>query len=281
MPWLPFKFDFQAAIEVGKPDKLNDFASLLTYYAMAHGNASISIVLVLFGVIAAHKINAGRILNRGNHFHRHTMLWYWICSKVLGYNKCKLMLVPIYSQFKLVLADTFAEYDYGADDYYEVVGEEEVALNTKPAREDTDCSTPQTVNIVISDTYPLTEKLLPPSCLKHETITLQRKTNEQTKARCYSPTLVKAVVDTVRTLPNGCRVNVFPTTNPKNTYMIVYKAFKTGGRDNIGSLYVYKQPNNESYWHFAEKGVRIYPRMVLRRIITRCFRQKSSVFSDL
>lgn len=110
------------------------------------------------------------------------------------------------------------------------------------------------VNIAISDTYPITEDMLPDSCyIFHPTFVIQRESNKKTRVRCYSPNLVHAVNDFVRNLPGTVEVHVFPTTNPKNTYRIVEDVFKTAGRDNIERLVVHTQPNSKKGdWTFSE-----------------------------
>ena len=258
---LPFLLDFQYTVVAPDSPTLDPLA-LVVYYAVRGGNVYIGVVLLFMIIAAFHRLNRSRTLNRGNRYHDHTMLWYWLCSKILGYGTCSLVRVPIATQFKLVLNDTFDKYDFG-----EITEESDkddlIEASPLPDSADFPSSSdqPGEVNLLISDTFPIGFELLPDVCRENAAVTVRRIANTTSFARRYSPKLVDDVTNVVRKLPQGSRVNVFATTNPKNTYEIVEKAFKTGGRDNLNALYVYKQQDGQSIdaWKFV-KAVKIYDR---------------------
>lgn len=61
-------------------------------------------------------------------------------------------------QFKLVIRDTFQEYDCGCDDKYKQTEHENILINEPVIDESTN-----TVNLVLSDTYPIDKELMPES----------------------------------------------------------------------------------------------------------------------
>lgn len=258
---LPFLLNFQYTVATSDNPPL-DPLDLVVYYAVQGGNVYIGVVLFFMIASMFHRMNEGRTLNRGNRYHEHTMIWYWLCSKVLGYGTCSLVRVPIATQFKLVLDDTFDKYDFG-DIAEEADEDAEIETSPSPNTTGFPSSSDQIrwVNLLISDTYPIIIDLLPDDCCENSTVIVRRMANKESFARRYSPKLVDSVTNVVRSLPQGSCVNVFATTNPKNTYEIINKVFKTGGRDNISALYVYKQQdgNSKDPWRFV-KAVRIYDR---------------------
>lgn len=124
--FIPFRFNVKANVDIKKPSM--DVKELLLYYALKHGNVYIGIALVALLIILFHQMNKERTMNRGNLYHQHTMLWYFLCSWVLGYKTCSLVRVPIATQFKLVLRDTFPHYDYGSADAYAEADKEDTII---------------------------------------------------------------------------------------------------------------------------------------------------------
>lgn len=258
---LPSALNLQSVIPVPDGFDLNLFG-LAEYLAIKGGNIGIGILLVGVSVVMLHKRNRSKTLNKGNAYHTHGMTWYRFCSKVLGYGACSLVRVPIAMQFLLVLNDTFETYDYG-DVYEELDADSNVRVSRYSAAKGAYSSGQAGwVSLVISDTYPIEFEQLPPDRGKDIIIAISRLSNQTSRVRRYSRHLVDTVTTVVRDLPPGSRVNVFATTNPKNTYEIIDKAFKLGGRDNLNALYVYRQHHcgAEDNWDFTDP-VKIYDRL--------------------
>lgn len=115
------------------------------------------------------------------------------------------------------------------------------------------------VNIMISDTYPLSTNQLPIIKEKLPTILISRD-NIGDFNRYNSPELIQYVVNEVRNLPYTTKkVNVYATTNPLNTFNIVSNAFKLGGRENLDEVRVFQQ-EKEGRRKFKEKGKVVYKR---------------------
>lgn len=87
------------------------------YYLMLSGNGTIGILFAVYVLIWIRKSNKHKLFNRGNIYHNKPYWWYWLCSKILGYQKCNLILVPISTQYKLILRETFEEYPFGDSDF--------------------------------------------------------------------------------------------------------------------------------------------------------------------
>lgn len=264
MPWsqvvalvvallIPSMFNVAAKIQPIINTTGVTFDTVKYYYLMKLGNGAIGIVLMLaFLFIWLRKSNSKRILNMGSLYHNHCYVGYWFCAKILGYKKCSLVRVPIAMQFILVINDTFWEYDYGRDDDYRESEDEDIIVISP------DDGYTSTVNIVLSDTYPVTKEMLPTSTINLSTIWVLRD-NEKSYVRRYSKKFCEIIQNTVRQLPNNVfGVNLYPTINPKHSVWIARNVFKLGGRANIKTLTIYPQLNKNGNWNFSEKGIKIY-----------------------
>jgi hypothetical protein len=265
---LPFLLDFQAVVELKQPKM--DIQELVIYYALRHGRICIAIVLAFLMIALFHKINGNKVLNKGNRYHHRTMIGYWICSYILGYGKCSLIRVPIADQFKLILSDMFSEYNYGK---YDKINETESIsvrrygnpLYSSLLQQNTTANVSNikfkdvNVYIAISDTYPITDEMLPDICNENNTIIIQREKNKDDLTRYESKELTKTLLNILKQIDNKVSVHIFPTTNPVNTYNIANDVFKTGGRDNIEHLYIYPQPEGyNKEWVFSNKEIKIF-----------------------
>lgn len=250
---IPFIFDVASKIQMLFVSTPVNFDTAQYYYLMKMGNGVIGIAFMLFITLPVlRRCNYKKLLNTGELYHDHCYAGYWFCSKVLGYNKCSLVRVPIAMQFKLVIRDTFAEYDYGQDNDYRDIDNEDIEI-TCPSTGYT-----STVNLVLADTYPVTQSMLPACTSSLSTIWIQRD-NKKDSVRCFSKKFHESVQNTVRQLPNNvCGINLYPTLNPKHSYWIARNVFKMGGRSNIGTLKIYSQSNKNGSWDYSEIGTDIF-----------------------
>lgn len=266
--FLPYRFDFQTVVKIKQPGM--DIQQLAAYYALRHGKICISILLAVLMILCFHKINGDKVLNTGNRYHRRTMVGYWIYSHILGYGKCSLIRVPIADQFKLILSDMFNEYELGQ--YDEPCNEDNISIRKygSPMHSELILQNSSSITaeiklevdniyIAISDTYPITEVMLPSKCDANNTIIIQREANKADNKRYKSKALTRKVLNVLKHIDRGLVVNILPTTNVINTFEIVNEVFKTGGQDNIKHLYIYSQLHDcEGNWFFSEKGIKIY-----------------------
>lgn len=221
------------------------------YYLMTVGNYMMGLILSMYILIVhIRKINSSETLNRANRYHDKPYWWYLFCSVILGYNSCNLILVPLPMQYKLILRSTFKNYPLDLDLFpeynYDVIVDKSESLY----KQDLEC-----VNLIISDTYPIVESQIPIQYKGAPYISLSRKAGNIGE-RLYLPKLVKQVVKEVRLLKDHSKINIFSTTNPKNTYHIVMQAFLLANRGNIEEVYVFQQ-NNTGIRSFKDKGVRV------------------------
>lgn len=246
--WINVKDKLITPMELKVSQNLLDY---ILFFAWESGNIAIGLVLTIVNLFVMRKINKEHVFNKGNEYKNYPYWWYWICSKILGYMKCNLKYVPIYMQFKLVLRDTFEEYECGE---YPRKEDDEITVQKINFEKNSD-----EINIMIADTYELNERQLPLLKNGKPTIIITRN-NKKDYNRYDSPELVKTVVNVVRGLSkNFLTVNVFATTNPLNTKKIVQEAFKLGGRDIIEKIIVFQQSNDEIR-RFETKGIQVYKR---------------------
>lgn len=228
-----------------------DWKDYVFYLAWEQGNLAIGIVLLVVAIFTLRKLNKNYMFNKGNEYKDYPYGWYWICSKILGYSECSLILVPLYMQFKLVLRDTFEKYYCGEYPKKEADEIEIKKINLEQGFDE--------INLMIADTYKLSEKQLPSLKAGKPTIIISRD-NKEDYNRYDSPELVQTVVNIVRGLPVDVKmVNIYAATNPLNTKIIVQDAFKLGGRDNINCIIVFQQSRN-GIRKFESKGIQVYKR---------------------
>ena len=189
--------------------------------------------------------------NISNRIIWHTIWGYWLCRKVLNYQKISLVRVPIPMQFRLICSNLFEEYQYDS------VVELESGKDCVKKEVFNDACYTNTVNLVLADTYPLSwTDQLPADYLNFTTIKIDR-TSEDRRRYC-SADFIKEVVFAVRDLPqNVVEINLFGTLNPAHCLGIAKECFMTGGRDHIKMLNVFQQ-SSEGTRVFIDKKERIF-----------------------
>lgn len=216
-----------------------NFETAKYYYLMLSGNWTIGFLVALYVLFNFfRKSNKEIILNKGNIYHKHSYVWYWFCSKILGYEKCSLILVPIFMQFKLVLKDTFKEYPLDNSFFPEKECEVQIIKNI-----DNDKAIFEEVNLVIEDTYPIQDSQIPRNNVDLNVIKIKR-ISEKIGKRVYCRTFVDSIVEIIRELPEGTILNIFATTNPKHTYEIAKKGISLAERSNIKRVNIFQQKGN-------------------------------------
>lgn len=215
------------------------------------GSKSIgSVVLVLIALHFIRKFNKDYVMNNKRVYHDYPYTWYWFCAKILGINKCNLVLVPIYTQFKLVIRATFLDYPLDDQDY--PVENDEPAIISATFNS----STPiDEVNIVLEDNYKIDIKQIPIGKQGLKTIKISRNNNDN--SRHFSRKYIDTVINCVASLKENTSVNIYATTNPMNTKYIAKRAFGSGERGNIKHLYVFQQ-NKSGNRDFEMQGRKIY-----------------------
>lgn len=222
------------------------------FWLVELGNWAIGLVLMLLILFKFLRTNNEKsTLNKGNLDHDHCYIGYLFCAKVLGYQKCNLIGIPVPMQFKLIMNDIFKEYDFGEETDYKKVDDERIKIK-KPNGNYTN-----TINLVLSDTYPISNDLLPLSTKDLTTIWISRESNNG--VRVFSSKFYETIRSVVSNLPqNVFAINLYATLNCKHCWWIARNVFKQANRSNIRKLVVYPQPNKNGKWNFAEKGMSIF-----------------------
>ena len=250
---LALRFDFSQVLAaiIKAAGISDDEIPLLIRVAVTYGRWPLSCLALLEVLHIIRKDNLEAVINPDNNtYHDYTYISYLFCSAILGYKQCRLKKVPIPMQIKLVTNAVF-------DNFIIDEGVHEAPENDKANTVISNAETyTNTVNFVISDTYKLTLDQLPEKVTDFTTIEIDRSSDDHT--RCESKELVRAVIKTIRSLPQNVEeINVFATTNCTNTYRIAKEAFSTAGRDNIKHIYIYQQGRDNAR-NFECQGVKIY-----------------------
>ena len=205
------------------------------YYLMLSGNGIIGILFAVYVLIWIRKSNKHKLFNSGNIYHNKPYWWYWLCSKILGYQKCNLILVPISTQYKLILRETFEEYPFGGSDF----PQRNCQIDVKKSSEKFEFINGD-VSLIIEDTYPILPDQIPSRFISTNFIWVRRE-SLRLGERVYSEELVDVIIEEIRGLGDDITLNIFATTNPKNTFEIVKKAIFLADRGNIKHVYVFQQ----------------------------------------
>ena len=248
---IPYLVDFQ---NIFREYMMKDYPkpeNFILLLALNKGNLAISVVFFFFIFLKVRKYNQNYIMCNKNIYHDYSYFWFCFCAKILGINKCNLVLVPIWLQFKLVINNIFQEYPLNEKEYPVIEDEREIKIlkcgKVYEVRE---------INLILEDTYPISEFQIPQSKRGLPVIKLSRNDGKDL-GRHFSEQFINAIITEVRMLEKGVTVNVFATTNPMNTINIASRVFKNADRGNIDSLYVYKQKNIGGR-EFESKGKKIY-----------------------
>lgn len=227
-----------------------NFNNIKYYFLQCAGNWFIGLVAMIFVLLKFRKFNKEQLFNAKNVYHDYCYAWYLFCAKILGYKECNMKLVPIFMQFKLVLNGTFKKYDVGEEDY--PIKENE-KINVKKLNYN---QISDEINLVLIDTYPISEKQLPKNKNSLSTIMVSRNKNDFN--RYFSQEFIGKIVNEVRTLPHNVNtINIYATTNPKHTVQIVKNAFELGNRGNINKIVVFQQ-EKDGIRKFGDKGIVVY-----------------------
>lgn len=249
---LPSLLDITNKVqETPKLSASQDLKDYIFYILWNKGNVAIGIFLFVVALFVVRKWNKNYIFNKGNEYKNYPYFWYWMCSKILGYTECNLILVPIYMQFKLIIRDTFYKYYCGELDRK---SDDDISVQ-KINFEDV----PNEVNIIIADTYPLEMNQIPREKRSKSTIIISSD-NAVDHNRYDSPELVQNVTNEVRNLLTQVKnINIYATTNAHNTMKIAQNVFKLGGRSNLNLVTVFQQKRTGNR-KFEQRGRTVYRR---------------------
>ena len=248
---LPLVIDVPGLFEKYLKDNYLTPDNMAPYLMIKAGKYALAVGLFIIALLNIRKHNKEVTMNRRNVYHNYSYLWYYFCAKILNIEKCNLILVPIFMQYKLVIQNIFNDYPLNENDYPVVDDEPDVIISKS------NWSTNfYEINVILEDTYLIDAKQIPREKRKLPTIKISRNDGSDV-GRHFSQKFIESVINEIRGLRDGIRVNVYATTNPMNTYNIAKRAFTNADRGNVAELYVYQQGSTENRL-FESKGKKIY-----------------------
>lgn len=234
----PIISNIKSAINTKPKDISFNIIDIIYYFLSKLGNLGIGIFFAGIFIFTIRKMNKNKILNKGNIYHDHSYLWFWLCSKILGYEKCDLVLVPIYMQFKLIINDVFNEFIVKNNIL-------EVEVSSKIQYINCDNKHSLEYNLILEDTYLINDFQIP---LEKKELPTIKVINSETKSegvRNYNQNFVIAAVKEIRKLPTGVLINIFATTQAQHNYEIAKQSLALADRGNVGRLFIYQQEKDK------------------------------------
>ena len=204
----------------------------------------IKAVICLFFVIAYYKYitssNSEKLLFGGGSSYDDYPYWlYWIASNILKYKYCRLMLVPVYMQYKLLLNNTFPVFLTG-NNIDETQNESNYPIEIEDAIVDeiNKDKSNNTLNLILIDTYEVKENQLPKNIFHQHSIFI-RRSNKIDGTRKYNQNFVDQIKAQISKLDSSIdTINIYANTNPKHNKMIVQNVFSLGQRSYIKNINV-------------------------------------------
>lgn len=204
------------------------------------------VILSVFFYFWIKRTNTEKLFNTGNNYNDYPLVIYWIAGKILGYGKVTLVRVPIYLQYKILLADIFPNILVDSD-----VENKEQAVNVieKNMEQPLD-----EINLILMDTYEITEEQIPFNKVNLPTVIIQNG-NDFRGHRFFNPEFVKMIREKTNLYSRTFKkVNIFSTTNTNHNEAIIAKSFKNGNRTGFKNITVY-QANKENFSFTEEHKV--------------------------
>ncbi|MFJ5621243.1 hypothetical protein ACIQD3_00665 [Peribacillus loiseleuriae] len=204
------------------------------------------IILSVFFYFWRKRANTEKLFNTGDSYNNYPIWIYWIAGKILGYGKLTLVRVPIYLQYKLLLADVFPNILVDSDIENK---EQAVIVLEKNMEQPFD-----ELNLILMDTYEITEDQIPLNKINLPTVIIQ-KGNDFEGHRIFNPEFVKVIREKTNLYSRTFKqVNIFSTTNTNHNNAIISKCFKIGNRTGFKNILVH-QANRENYTFTEEHRV--------------------------
>lgn len=204
------------------------------------------------------------MFNTGNGYKDFWFWWYSFCAAILGYKKCDLRGVPIPTIARLIVNDTFEEYycgDINELKENEIINVETIWLNGKEPDEHT-----TEINLIVEDTFVIEKEVADLIISNKNLPTLKISRDRMKRGRWYVSEFAEEIWEVLHknTLRNVVKVNLYATTNPKNTKDIVEKVFRAYGRGNVETLEVFQQ-KCDAKRAFEKRGVKILLKVFRRK----------------
>lgn len=206
------------------------------------------IILVLAGFFCFLKH-----VNKNNDFHKNGNGYldcpYWVLNTVakpLGYVSINTVNVALWLQFKIYRSSSWETKSVNESNYPQSL--DDVVISKYKAKKEN-----RVVNLILEDTYPVYDKIPESILCSHDTVKIRRKSNKPGYRSINKDFLSKVSSEVYKIYKeNYEQINLFLTTNPYHTKMIVRNSFRTGPREkdlrvviyqSIGENHEYTEPH--------------------------------------
>ncbi len=202
-------------------------------------------MIILYGCVV--KFNSKREFFNGDVYGDIPICFYYM-AKILGYKKISLIRKPYDIQFKVLRRDLFEIVEDNIEKD-ENVNVEIDKSNFKYSNNMREC------NLIIADTYSINKNQIPENKRSLDAIWIKRE-KSVIATRVYSPKLINAVSESAALIQKtGAKINLFLTTNTKNTERIIKDVFMKGDR-SIYNIEIFLQESDKNRC-FKDKGIKV------------------------
>lgn len=207
----------------------------------------IKIILAIVLYIFIFKINSRKEFFNGDIYGDIPICFYYI-AKFLGYKKISLIRKPYDIQFKILKRDLFEIIEDNIEED-EDVNIQIDKTNFQFSNNLREC------NLIIADTYPINKNQIPENKRSLDSIWIKRE-KSKIATRVYSPKLINEVSKNVALIQRtGAKINLYLTTNTKNTERIIKDIFMKGDRSNYNiEVFLQESKGNRK---FKGKGIKV------------------------
>lgn len=225
--------------------KGNGFLIKLSEITFNHPRRVACIFLFLFFLFTYRWLNKDKEFAPTDIYGNYHISIYYIAWLITGYKMVNLKMKPIPLQFQLLNINKLKCFDnteYSNHSYkYKVSHTGKCDKNTKQ------------INIIISDTYPITKDMIPQKIIYNYTINLTRE--EDKGVRTKSQELIEILIKEVQNTKQYCKnYNLFLSTPASTNISIFNQVFHTE-RDKF-NINIFQQ-DSENEFKFKEKSVNI------------------------
>lgn len=207
------------------------------------------------------KQNSDKLFNSDSNIYYN--FWYpcfWFASNVLGYKKIQLAGIPLYLQFKLVLRGTFPIivpdiYEEHYDIPKKIKNKEQEIVSVSYITSSNSSGTQKSVNLIISDTYYITDKEIDSEYINLPTIRVT--SNFINNRRYLNNELVQKVRESIEEIKDKHyeEIYVYTTANPHNNLNIINSSFRFFGRFINAKIYIMQKGKKRNSPYIKKKQI--------------------------
>uniref|UniRef100_UPI0034DCC624 acyltransferase n=1 Tax=Lactococcus sp. TaxID=44273 RepID=UPI0034DCC624 len=168
--------------------------------------------------------------------------YLWIAANILGYKKFQLISVSLPLQFELVINEVFSEFivETSLTPYEKFDGDISIKYKNREYTADI-------MNVLICDSYNIRENDIAADFNSYPVLKISSSKMDD-GIRYDNPKLVRRVREEMNKVSKQYReLNIFLTTNPKNTLKIIGSSFMASDRFGFEKISVISMDNDRIY----------------------------------